>query len=78
MTTFALVCSAYDKVIQWRRSVFLVPSGSTDMSEVACLLQAYTNSSSHSFSLKSIAVKTLAVLQVLLLQKPCCTSISIM
>ena len=66
---FSIISNVYEEVIHWRRNVFLVPSGSTGkafVSEVACLFQAYGDSS----SLESIAMKTITVLRALLLQKP--------
>ena len=59
----------YEEVINWRRNVFLIPSGTTGkvfVSEIARLFQAYADSS----SIESIAMKAIIVLQVLLLQKP--------
>ena len=63
----------YKEVIHWRQNVFLIPSGSTGkafVSEIARLFQVYADSS----SLESSAMKAITVLQVLLLQKPSCTS----
>ena len=63
------ICSAYEHVIHWKPNLFLPPLGSTGtkfVREVARLLQAYADSS----SLERIAMKGVAVLQQLLLQKP--------
>ena len=66
---YSIISNVYEEVIHWRRNVFLVPSGSTGkafVSELARLFQAYGDNS----SLESIAMKTITVLQALLLQKP--------
>ena len=63
------VNSAYEQVIHWKPNLFLPPygaSGKKFVQELARLLQAYADSS----SLECIAMKGIAVLQQLLLQKP--------
>ena len=64
---------AYEEVIHWRRNLFQVPSGSSGSAfvlELARLYQAYADSS----SLECIAMKATTLMQILLLQKPSCTS----
>ena len=66
---YSIISNIYEEVIHWRWNVFLVPSGSTGkafVSELARLFQAYGDNS----TLESITMKTITVLQALLLQKP--------
>ena len=68
-----LINTAYDEVVQWRRNLFQVPSGSSGKAfvlELARLFQAYADSS----SLECIAMKATTIAQALLLQKPSRTS----
>ncbi len=63
------VNTAYEQIIHWKPNLFLPPygaSGKKFVQELARLLQAYADMS----SLESIAMKGIAVLQQLLLQKP--------
>ena len=63
------ICSAYERVIHWKSNLFLPPFGTAGKSfveELACLLQAYADSS----SLECIAMKGIVILQQLLLQNP--------
>ena len=68
-----IINTAYDEVVHWRRNIFQVPSGSSGKafaSELACLFQAYADSS----CLECIAMKSITIIQILLLQKPSRTS----
>lgn len=64
-----VVDDAYAQVAHWRRNLFLIPSGKAGkefIREITCLFNAYADAS----SLECIALKSIAVMQVLLLQKP--------
>ena len=72
-TFIGQIQDAYDKVIHWRRNVFLVPSGSAGccfVDELANLFREYGEAS----ALESIVLKTSTVYCVLLLQKHSRTS----
>ncbi len=60
---------AYEQIILWKRNLFLVPSGKAGkdfVAEVARLYNAYADAS----PLECIALKSVSVMQALLLQKP--------
>ena len=63
----------YNRVVHWRKSLFLLPSGSTGnrfIEEMTRLINSWTFRSEQD----TIAVKALIVLPTLLLQKTSCTS----
>ena len=63
------VNGAYDEVVQWRRNVFKLPSGQCGKAfvrESARLMLEYAEGS----SLECIALKSLMLMPMLLLQKP--------
>ena len=63
------VSAAYSEAVQWRRNIFLVPSGRSGkafVSELAKLFKAYAGGS----ALESIAITPAMLLPLLLLQKP--------
>ena len=65
--------TAYEKVVHWRRNVFLVPSGKVGRSfvdELARLFKSYGEAS----ALEPVALSATTVLCALLLQKPSRTS----
>ena len=60
---------AYEQIVLWKRNLFLVPSGKAGkefVAEIARLYNAYADAS----SLECIALKSVSVMQALLLQKP--------
>ena len=60
---------AYERIVFWRRNLFLVPSGSAGkkyVSETARLINAFVDSS----AMKDISLKALMIMPSLLLQKP--------
>ena len=64
-----LINEAYDVVVQWKRNIFLVPSGKVGkafVSEITCLVRGYAEAT----AFEGIALKAVVVMQVLLLQKP--------
>ena len=67
------ITKTYDEIIHWRHNLFLVPSGNTGNSfvlELARLLQVFADG----FSMESVCMKAITILQVLVLQKPSHTS----
>ena len=63
------VQAAYEEVVHWRRNVFLVPSGKVGkefISELTRLFNAYTEIT----ALESVAMESIMLACVLLLQKP--------
>ncbi|CAB4031314.1 Hypothetical predicted protein [Paramuricea clavata] len=64
-----MINDAYEKIVPWKRNVFLVPSGRVGKSfiqELARIYQAFADTS----PLECIALKACSVMQSLLLQKP--------
>ena len=64
-----LINEAYDVVVQWKRNIFLVPSGKVGkafVSEITRLVRGYAKAT----ALEGIALKAVVVMLVLLLQKP--------
>ena len=64
-----LINEAYDVVVQWKRNIFLVPSGKVGkafVSEITRLVLGYAEAT----ALEGIALKAVVVMQVLLLQQP--------
>ena len=63
----------YNKVVHWRKSLFLLPSGSTGkrfIEEMTRLINSWTSRSEQD----TVAMKALMVLPTLLLQKTSLTS----
>jgi len=63
------VCCCYDEVIHWRKVLFKLPSGKSGksfVSEVFHLFNAYAKGS----ALECVALKTVMIMPVLLLQRP--------
>ena len=59
----------YDKVVFWKKNLFLLPSGKVGkdfVAEMTRLVQSFANAT----SMEEIALKALVILQVLILQKP--------
>ena len=68
-TTISTITSAYREVMQWKKHLFPVPwgnVGSAFVSELSRLYRAYAESS----ALECIAMKAVAIMPGLLLQKP--------
>ena len=64
-----MIDTAYNNIINWKRNIFLPPSGVAGKSfiqEINRLLQTFTNGS----QMESITLKASFVMQILLLQKP--------
>jgi hypothetical protein len=64
-----MINDAYEEIVNWKRNVFLVPSGRVGKSfiqELARIYQAFADTS----PLECIALKACSVMQSLLLQKP--------
>ena len=69
VSTQMLLNSSYDEVVHWKPNLFLDPFGSAGTSfviEVSRLFQSFTDSS----SLECVSMKAIALIQILLLQKP--------
>ncbi len=67
------VTAAYAEVAHWRKNTFPVPYGSAGkkfVSELSTLYRVYAEGS----ALESIALKSVTVMSILLLQKPSCNS----
>ena len=67
------ITNAYEKIVQWKKNVFLLPSGKVGkdfIDEMTRLISEWNNDS----PLKSISLKALMVMPSLLLQKPSKTS----
>ena len=67
------ICDAYEKIVFWRKNIFMLPTGSIGKKyvlETTKLLNAWTSNS----PMKDIAFKAIHIMPSLLLQKPSKTS----
>ena len=67
------ICDAYEKIVFWRKNIFMLPTGSIGKKyvvETTKLLNAWTSNS----LMKDIAFKAIHIMPSLLLQKPSKTS----